>query len=103
MFTKKNMFRNPRDKKLNRVVPRSQFGKDLKRHHTLHHLKDESCWLAFTAPPIDKLFGTLPPPPKERAASTSAAASASAASATASAADVGSDDDGRGSGGGGER
>jgi len=31
------------------VVPRSQLGKDLKRHHTLHHLKDEKCWLAFTA------------------------------------------------------
>ncbi|CAN0569168.1 unnamed protein product, partial [Ectocarpus sp. 12 AP-2014] len=43
-----------------RVVPRSQLGKDLKRHHTLHHLKDETCWLAFTAPPIDTLFGTVP-------------------------------------------
>eukprot|EP00752_Nemacystus_decipiens_P011933 g10583.t1 len=73
-----------------RVVPRSQLGKELKRHHTLHHLKDERCWLAFTAPPIDKLFGTLPPStPKERAASTAAAAAAAA-----SAADMGEDDGG---------
>lgn len=80
-------------------MPRSQFGKGLKGHHTLHHLKDESCWLAFTAPPIDKLFGTLPPP-KDRAASTAAAA---AAAADTSAVDVGSDGGGCGGGGGGER
>lgn len=81
-------------KRMPRVVPRSQLGKELKRHHTLHHLKDESCWLAFTAPPIDKLFGTLPPP-KERDSSTAAAASASAAG-------VRSDGGGGGGGGGGE-
>ncbi|CAN0028247.1 unnamed protein product [Laminaria digitata] len=45
-----------------RVVPRSRFGKELKRHHTLHHLKDETCWLAFTVPAIDGLLGTLPAP-----------------------------------------
>lgn len=33
----------------------------MKRHHTLHHLRDDSCWLAFTVPPIDHFLGTVPP------------------------------------------
>ncbi|CAM9754519.1 unnamed protein product [Choristocarpus tenellus] len=43
-----------------RVVPQSKLWKALKRHHTLHHLKDDSCWLAFTVPPLDTILGTVP-------------------------------------------
>lgn len=42
------------------AVPRSRFAKELKRHHTRHHLKDDACWLAFTMPQIDYLLGTVP-------------------------------------------
>lgn len=50
------------------VVPRSRLGKELKRHHTLHHLKDDACWLAFTAPQIDYLLGTIPGAPEMKPA-----------------------------------
>lgn len=81
-----------------RVVPRTRFGKDLKRHHTLHHLKDETCWLAFTAPPIDTLLGTVPPQ-KERG-SPSPVADARARS-SAGAVDVAASGGGGGGGGAG--
>ncbi|CAN0325695.1 unnamed protein product [Discosporangium mesarthrocarpum] len=47
-----------------RVVPGTGLGRAVKRHHTLHHLKDERCWFAFTIPPIDTILGTIPLPSK---------------------------------------
>jgi len=32
----------------------------VRRHHLLHHCRSEAHWLAFTAPGVDALFGTLP-------------------------------------------
>jgi len=34
----------------------------MRRHHTFHHTLNDACWLAFTIPAIDRLFGTSPDP-----------------------------------------
>ncbi|CAM9274340.1 unnamed protein product [Chrysoparadoxa australica] len=43
-----------------RVQPRTAIGRAWKRHHTLHHLKDDRFWLAFIFPWVDNLMGTVP-------------------------------------------
>jgi hypothetical protein len=32
----------------------------VRRHHMLHHMRNEDYWLSFSAPAVDALFGTLP-------------------------------------------
>eukprot|EP00878_Enallax_costatus_P011159 GHUV01011653.1.p2 GENE.GHUV01011653.1~~GHUV01011653.1.p2 ORF type:complete len:138 (-),score=33.39 GHUV01011653.1:936-1349(-) len=34
--------------------------RSVRRHHMLHHMRNEDYWLSFSAPSVDKLFGTLP-------------------------------------------
>ena len=49
-------------------MPKSKFVKNLKNHHMTHHLDDNRCKFAFTAPVLDRLFGTFsardPPRPQ---------------------------------------
>ncbi|KAI8468405.1 MAG: hypothetical protein J3K34DRAFT_522960 [Monoraphidium minutum] len=33
----------------------------VRRHHMLHHMRNEDYWLSFSLPAVDLLFGTLPP------------------------------------------
>lgn len=45
------------------VPPASGIGgwlRSVRRHHMLHHMRNEDYWLSFSAPAVDKLFGTLP-------------------------------------------
>lgn len=39
---------------------RGKWLRDVRRHHMLHHMRNEHYWLSFSAPPVDALFGTLP-------------------------------------------
>ena len=32
----------------------------VRRHHMLHHCRNEDYWLSFSLPAVDGLFGTLP-------------------------------------------
>ncbi|RXI96627.1 fatty acid hydroxylase family protein [Anaerobacillus alkaliphilus] len=41
------------------LKPRTQFGKWLKKTHTLHHFKNENYWYGVSTPFVDILFGTL--------------------------------------------
>ncbi|KAF8072613.1 hypothetical protein HT031_000273 [Scenedesmus sp. PABB004] len=43
-----------------RWLPRSAYLRAVRRHHQLHHLRNEDYWLSFTLPAVDRLFGTLP-------------------------------------------
>lgn len=40
------------------VVPRSDLGRRIRRHHIRHHCHSEDFWLSFLAPAVDTLFGT---------------------------------------------
>lgn len=48
-----------------RYVPpagwRGKWLREVRRHHMLHHMRNENYWLSFSAPQVDALFGTLPP------------------------------------------
>ena len=41
-----------------RYKPKTAFVRGLKAHHMTHHLDDNRCKFAFTAPVLDKWFGT---------------------------------------------
>jgi len=41
--------------------PRSEYFQEICRNHRLHHFKNERYWHSFTAPEIDRFFGTCPP------------------------------------------
>jgi hypothetical protein len=41
-------------------IPRTAYVRGIRRHHQLHHFKNEHYWHAFTVPAIDRLFGTGP-------------------------------------------
>lgn len=43
-------------------VPRTAYVRRIRRHHQLHHFKNEHYWHAFTVPAIDGLMGTGPDP-----------------------------------------
>ena len=45
---------------MSRYRPRSALLRGLRRHHMLHHLRNEGAWLSFSIPAVDALFGTLP-------------------------------------------
>ena len=45
-----------------RYVPRSAAARSVRRHHMLHHCRNEAYWLAFIAPGVDALMGTAPRP-----------------------------------------
>ena len=38
--------------------PRTRLGRLMKRHHLLHHFKNERFWFGVTNPVVDKLLGT---------------------------------------------
>jgi len=40
--------------------PRSDYFRGVCRNHRLHHFKNEAYWHSFTAPLVDRLFGTCP-------------------------------------------
>ena len=42
------------------VAPWSAYLKSVRRHHTLHHFKNERYWHGFTVPLVDVAFGTAP-------------------------------------------
>ncbi|WIA08529.1 hypothetical protein OEZ85_007963 [Tetradesmus obliquus] len=41
-------------------VPPQGWLRSVRRHHMLHHCRNEDYWLSFTAPAVDAWFGTLP-------------------------------------------
>eukprot|EP00877_Chromochloris_zofingiensis_P009605 jgi/Chrzof1/4899/Cz15g03180.t1 len=43
-----------------RWVPDSKWYKAVRRHHMLHHCRNEDYWLSFSIPAVDQLFGTRP-------------------------------------------
>ena len=45
-----------------RVKPSGRFYRSVQRNHRLHHFRNERYWHSFTAPWIDRLFGTGPHP-----------------------------------------
>lgn len=52
-------------------VPESDFGREVRRNHLLHHFRSEKHWLAFTVPLVDRIMGTAPDPgsiPRSRTA-----------------------------------
>jgi sterol desaturase/sphingolipid hydroxylase (fatty acid hydroxylase superfamily) len=40
--------------------PGNTFLRAIRRHHMLHHCRNEEYWLSFILPAVDGLFGTLP-------------------------------------------
>jgi hypothetical protein len=40
--------------------PSATWLRAIRRHHMLHHCRNEEFWLSFTLPAVDQLFGTLP-------------------------------------------
>jgi sterol desaturase/sphingolipid hydroxylase (fatty acid hydroxylase superfamily) len=53
--------------------PKTRFGAFMKRHHLLHHFKNERYWFGVTNPMFDLLLGTWPEPgavPKSETART---------------------------------
>ena len=42
--------------------PRLRYFRDVRRHHQMHHFKNEHYWHGFTVPYVDQLFGTSPDP-----------------------------------------
>ncbi|XRB11540.1 fatty acid hydroxylase [Pseudoscourfieldia marina] len=45
-----------------KYVPKSSFARAIRRHHMLHHCRNENYYLGFTLPAVDSLFGTAPNP-----------------------------------------
>lgn len=46
-----------------RAMPMTSWGRASKKHHMLHHCRNQDYWLGFTAAPlIDSVFGTCPDP-----------------------------------------
>lgn len=46
-------------------APKTAWFRAIKRHHSLHHFKNEHHWHAFTVPWIDHWMGTAPRDPRE--------------------------------------
>lgn len=42
------------------IAPKTFLGKEMKRHHLLHHFKNENYWFGVTHSTYDKAFGTYP-------------------------------------------
>ncbi|MEK3934878.1 sterol desaturase family protein [Sporosarcina sp. FSL W7-1349] len=42
------------------ITPRTQLGKRIKKHHLLHHFKNENYWFGVTHMTYDKALGTYP-------------------------------------------
>ncbi|MFS0574052.1 sterol desaturase family protein [Sporosarcina sp. 179-K 3D1 HS] len=42
------------------ITPRTQHGKKIKKHHLLHHFKNENYWFGVTHMTYDKALGTYP-------------------------------------------